>query len=117
MVKQLADKQPFQKLDCQSRAEINAPELLMQGCGKKIDTQGLTKTRKEISANKNSIAANVLQNVVDRAIPGAWSLGLTDDTHFCLSKLQTRTPLPELYGADEVHQKQFGQTDLKEYRT
>ncbi|MCM4173386.1 acyl-CoA dehydrogenase [Arenibacter sp. TNZ] len=113
--KTLADKQTVQNWIAESRAEINAARLLIQDAAKKIDTQGAYKTRKEISVIK-FYCANVLQNVVDRAIQVHGALGLTDDT--ILSFYYRHERAARIYdGADEVHKSSLARQILKEYRT
>jgi alkylation response protein AidB-like acyl-CoA dehydrogenase len=88
--------------------------LLIQDAAKKIDTQGAYKTRKEISVIK-FYCANVLQNVVDRAIQVHGALGLTDDT--ILSFYYRHERAARIYdGADEVHKSSLARQILKEYR-
>lgn len=112
--KTLADKQTVQNWIAESRAEINAARLLIQDAAKKIDTQGAYKTRKEISVIK-FYCANVLQNVVDRAIQVHGALGLTDDT--ILSFYYRHERAARIYdGADEVHKSSLARQILKEYR-
>lgn len=113
--KTLADKQTVQNWIAESRAEINAARLLIQDAAKKIDTQGAYKTRKEISVIK-FYCANVLQNVVDRAIQVHGALGLTDDTILAFYYRHERAA--RIYdGADEVHKSSLARQILKEYRT
>lgn len=113
--KTLADKQTVQNWIAESRAEINAARLLIQDAAKKIDSQGAYKTRKEISIIK-FYCANVLQNVVDRAIQVHGALGLTDDTILAFYYRHERAA--RIYdGADEVHKSSLARQILKEYRT
>ena len=110
----LADKQTIQNWIAESRAEINAARLLIKDAAFKIDTQGAYKTRNEISIIK-FYAANVMQNVVDRAIQVHGALGITDDT--ILAAYYRHERASRIYdGADEVHKSRLARQILKTYK-
>tara|TARA_B110000091_G_scaffold208837_1_gene249089 strand:+ start:734 stop:1915 length:1182 start_codon:yes stop_codon:yes gene_type:complete len=111
----LADKQTIQNWIAESRAEINAARLLIKDAAHKIDTQGAYKTRNEISIIK-FYAANVMQNVVDRAIQVHGALGITDDT--ILAAYYRHERASRIYdGADEVHKSRLARQILKTYKS
>ena len=111
----LADKQTIQNWISESRAEINAARLLIKDAAHKIDTQGAYKTRNEISIIK-FYAANVMQNVVDRAIQVHGALGITDDT--ILAAYYRHERASRIYdGADEVHKSRLARQILKTYKS
>ncbi len=111
----LADKQTIQNWIAESRAEINAARLLIKDAAFKIDTQGAYKTRNEISIIK-FYAANVMQNVVDRAIQVHGALGITDDT--ILAAYYRHERASRIYdGADEVHKSRLARQILKTYKS
>lgn len=110
----LADKQTIQNWIAESRAEINAARLLIKDAAHKIDIQGAYKTRNEISIIK-FYAANVMQNVVDRAIQVHGALGITDDT--ILAAYYRHERASRIYdGADEVHKSRLARQILKTYK-
>ena len=77
--KPLAIKQTIQNWIAESRAEINASRLMVLDAAKKIDNEGAYAAKVEISTIKFYVA-QVLQNVLDRAVQVHGALGMTDDT-------------------------------------
>ena len=75
----LADKQFVQESIATSRMEIDQARLLTLYAAWKMDTEGKRAARQSISAIK-IVAANMVMNVLDRAIQIHGSLGMTDDT-------------------------------------
>ncbi|MCA9113390.1 MAG: acyl-CoA dehydrogenase, partial [Planctomycetaceae bacterium] len=75
----LSDQQTVQNWIAESRAEINAARLMVLQAAWKIDREGAYAARVEISTIKFFVA-NVLQQVLDRAIQVHGALGMTDDT-------------------------------------
>ena len=68
---------------------------------KKIDNEGAYASKVEISTIKFYVA-QVLQNVLDRAVQVHGALGMTDDTP--LASLYRHERSARIYdGADEVH--------------
>ena len=110
----LADKQTIQNWIAECRAEINAARLMIKDAAHKIDSQGVYKTRNEISIIK-FYCANVLQKVVDYAIQVHGALGVTDDT--ILASYYRHERAARIYdGADEVHKSRVARQILKKYR-
>ncbi|MDX6623079.1 MAG: acyl-CoA dehydrogenase, partial [Solirubrobacterales bacterium] len=75
----LADKQFVQEAIATSRMEIDQARLLTLFAAWKMDTEGKRAAREQISAIK-IVAANLVMEVLDRAIQIHGSLGMTDDT-------------------------------------
>ena len=75
----LADKQFVQDFIAKSRMEIDQARLLTLHAAWKMDTVGKRAARQEISMIK-VVAANMVMDVLDRAIQVHGSLGMTDDT-------------------------------------
>ena len=75
----LAEKQFVQDFIARSRMEIDQARLLTLYAAWKMDTAGKRAARQEISMIK-VVAANVVMDVLDRAIQVHGALGITDDT-------------------------------------
>ena len=75
----LAEKQFIQDFIAKSRMEIDQARLLTLHAAWKMDTEGKRAARQEISEIK-VIAANVVMDVLDRAIQTHGALGMSDDT-------------------------------------
>ena len=75
----LADKQFIQDFIAKSRMETEQARLLTLKAAWQMDTQGKREARREISMIK-VVAANVVMDVLDRAIQVHGSLGMSDDT-------------------------------------
>ena len=96
------------------RAEIRALRLMALHSAWVWDTQGASKARLEIAELK-FWGAQVLHNVIDRAIQVHGALGYSTDT-----------PLAHMYqharwarfadGADEIHQMRIAQRTIAAYR-
>ena len=111
--KPLALKQTVQKWIAESRAEINASRLMVLEAAKKIDNEGAYAAKVEISTIKFYVA-QVLQNVLDRAIQVHGALGMTDDTP--LASLYRHERSARIYdGADEVHKTRVAKEIMKKY--
>jgi acyl-CoA dehydrogenase len=109
----LASKQTIQNWIAESRAEINAARLMVLDAAQKIDEHGQYGARVEISVIK-FFCANVLQNVLDRAIQVHGALGITEDT--LLSFWYRHERGARIYdGADEVHKSRVAREILKGY--
>ena len=110
----LADKQTIQNWVAESRAEMNAARLMVLDAAAKIDSQGVYKSRNEISMIKFYVA-NVLGRVLDRAIQTHGALGMTDDTPLAWWFRHERAA--RIYdGADEVHKMVVARRIFKQYR-
>lgn len=97
----LADKQFVQEFIASSRMEIDQARLLTLNAAWKMDRHGKRVARQEISMIK-VVAANMVMNVLDRAIQVHGSLGMTDDTPLAMMWRFSRM-LRLADGPDEVH--------------
>lgn len=111
--KPLGTKQTIQNWIAESRAEINAARLMVLQAAWKIDNAGVYEAREEISCIK-FFCANVLMQVVDRAIQVHGALGITDDTPLA-SFLRNERGARIYDGADEVHKTVVAKRVLKNY--
>ena len=113
--KPLALKQSIQNWIAESRVEINAARFMVLHAAHKIETEGSKASRQEISSIKFYVA-NVLQQVLDRAIQVHGALGITDDTILAWWFRHERGA--RIYdGPDEVHKSALARSILKEYGT
>ena len=111
--KSLSEKQTIQNWIAECRAEINAARLLVLDAAEKIDNHGQENAKIEISIIKFYVA-NVLQNVLDKAIQVHGALGITDDT--ILSWWYRHERGARIYdGPDEVHKSRVTKEILKTY--
>lgn len=109
----LATKQIIQAMVADSAAEIQAAKLMTLHAAWRIDNLGQKAARVDISLIKFFVA-NVLQNVVDRALQVHGGLGMTDDTILAFFFRHERAA--RIYdGADEVHRMNVAKRILKEY--
>ncbi|MEZ4680432.1 MAG: acyl-CoA dehydrogenase family protein [Caldilineaceae bacterium] len=110
----LSDQQTVQNWIAESRAEINAARLLVLQAAWKIDREGAYAARVEISTIKFFVA-NVLQQVLDRAIQTHGALGVTDDTPLAFWYRHERAA--RIYdGPDEVHKWVVARQVLRAYQ-
>jgi len=97
----LASKQIIQTWVAESRARIDAARLLVLHTAWLIDQQGFSAAREQVSLIKFHVA-ELLGQVLDRAIQTHGALGLTDDT--VLAFFYTRERGARIYdGPDELH--------------
>ncbi|HEU5088512.1 MAG TPA: acyl-CoA dehydrogenase family protein [Roseiflexaceae bacterium] len=109
----LATRQVIQHWIAECRAEINAARMLVLDAAEKMEAHGSQAARMEISIIKFYVA-NVLQQVLDRAIQVHGALGVTDDTLLSLWYRHERGA--RIYdGADEVHKSVVAREVLKKY--
>ncbi len=109
----LGTKQIIQAWIAESRAEINASRLMVLHTAEKIDREGTYAARDDISLIKFYVA-NVLQQVLDRAIQVHGGLGMTDYT--LLSFWFRHERAARIYdGPDEVHKQSVARRILKRY--
>ncbi|USK68697.1 acyl-CoA dehydrogenase family protein [Peribacillus asahii] len=109
----LADSQIIQNNLADSEAEIQASRLLTLHAAWKMD-QG-DQARKEVSLAK-LYGAQVLNNVIDRAIQTLGMLGLTPNTP--LEGLYREARAARIYdGADEVHRMVVARQVLKNFHS
>lgn len=109
----LADQQTIQNWIAESRAEINASRLMVLQAADKIDHEGTKAARDEISIIKFFVA-NILQQVLDRAIQVHGALGMTDYTPLAYWYRHERAA--RIYdGPDEVHKRSVARRILSTY--
>jgi alkylation response protein AidB-like acyl-CoA dehydrogenase len=109
----LGSRQTVQNWIAESRAEINAARLMVLQAGWTIDAKGTKDAREEISLIKFYVA-NVMMNVIDRAIQVHGALGISDDT--LLSLFYRNGRAARIYdGADEVHKTVVAKRILRRY--
>ena len=111
--KTLASQQTIQNWVAESRTQISASRLMVLQAADTIDQQGTKAARDEISIIK-FLVANVLQQVLDRAIQVHRALGLTDYTPLAYWYRHERAA--RIYdGPDEVHKRSVARRILKTY--
>jgi alkylation response protein AidB-like acyl-CoA dehydrogenase len=109
----LGSRQTVQNWIAESRAEIDAARLMVLNAGWKIDREGARAARVEISTIK-FFAAQVMLQVIDRAIQVHGALGISDDT--VLSTFYRNERAARIYdGPDEVHKGVVAKQILKGY--
>ena len=109
----LADKQFVQEAIAASRMEIDQARLLTMYAAWKMDTEGKRAARQSISAIK-VVAANMVMDVLDRAIQVHGSLGMTDDTPLAaLWRFSRMLRLAD--GPDEVHKMVLARRELNRW--
>jgi alkylation response protein AidB-like acyl-CoA dehydrogenase len=110
----LADKSLVQAWVSECRAGIDAARLLVLRAAWRIDAEGFEAARDEVSLVK-FFAAEVLGQVLDRAIQVHGALGLTGDTPLAFFYAHERGA--RIYdGPDEVHKVALARRLLKRYR-
>lgn len=109
----LGQKQFIQGFISESRAEIDAARLLVLSTAYDIDKFGAASVRDKISAIKFYVA-NMMLQVLDRAIQTHGALGLSDDT--ILTAIYRHERGARIWdGADEVHKQNLAASILKNY--
>jgi acyl-CoA dehydrogenase len=109
----LGDKQFVQESIAASRMEIDQARLLTLYAAWKMDTEGKRAARQAISAIK-IVAANMVMDVLDRAIQIHGSLGMTDDTPLAVMWRFSRM-LRLADGPDEVHKMVLARRELNRW--
>ncbi|MGN6254509.1 MAG: acyl-CoA dehydrogenase family protein [Solirubrobacterales bacterium] len=109
----LGDKQFVQESIAASRMEIDQARLLTIFAAWKMDTEGKRAARQQISAIK-IVAANMVMDVLDRAIQVHGSLGMTDDTPLAIMWRFSRM-LRLADGPDEVHKMVLARRELNRW--
>jgi acyl-CoA dehydrogenase len=109
----LGDKQFVQESIATSRMEIDQARLLTLYAAWKMDTEGKRAARQQISAIK-IVAANMVMDVLDRAIQIHGSLGMTDDTPLAIMWRFSRM-LRLADGPDEVHKMVLARRELNRW--
>jgi len=109
----LGDKQFVQESIAASRMEIDQARLLTLYAAWKMDVDGKRAARQQISAIK-VVAANMVMDVLDRAIQVHGSLGMTDDTPLAaLWRFSRALRLAD--GPDEVHKMVLARRELNRW--
>ena len=109
----LGEKQFVQGWIAESRAQIDAARLMVLRTAQNIDQFGAAAVRNQISEIKFFVA-DIMLNVVDRAIQTYGALGITDDV--LLPWYYRHERGARIYdGADEVHKTALARSILKEY--
>jgi acyl-CoA dehydrogenase len=106
----LAEKQFIQDFVAKSRMEVDQARLLTLYAAWQMDTEGKRAARQSISMIK-VVAANVVMDVLDRAIQTHGSLGMTEDTPLAAMWRFSRM-LRIADGPDEVHKMVIARREL-----
>ena len=109
----LAEKQFVQDFIARSRMEVDQARLLTMLAAWKMDTAGKRAARQEISMIK-VVAANVVMDVLDRAIQVHGSLGMSDDTPLAWMWRFSRM-LRVADGPDEVHKMVIARREVNRW--
>ena len=110
----LAEKQFVQDFIAKSRMEIDGARLMVLHAAWKMDTEGKRAARQEISMIK-VVAAQMHQDVCDRAMQVHGALGMSDDTPLALMWRQGRW-LRIADGPDEVHKMVIALRELNRFK-
>ncbi|MGI8846104.1 MAG: acyl-CoA dehydrogenase family protein [Thermoleophilaceae bacterium] len=110
----LADKQFVQDFVAKSRMEIDAARWMVLHAAWKMDTEGKRAARQEISMTK-VVAAQMHQDVLDRAMQVHGALGMSDDTPLAGLWRQGRW-LRIADGPDEVHKMVIAMRELNRFK-
>jgi len=109
----LSDKQTVQNWIADSLAEMDAARLLTLRAAWKIDTEGVAAARTDIALIKY-FGAQVLHNVIDRALQIHGSLGYSSDLP--LEEMYRLARAARIYdGPDEVHRVSVARRVLRDY--
>ena len=109
----LADKGIIQHWIAESRMEIDQARWMVLHAAWKMDKYSKKEARQEISMVK-TIAANMFQRVVDRAMQTHGAMGFTDDVPLFRMWAYART-LRMADGPDEVHNMVVARRELRKY--
>jgi len=109
----LGEKQFVQDFIAKSRMETDQARLLTLLAAWRMDTQGKKAARREISMIK-VVAANVVMDVLDRAIQVHGALGMSDDTPLAGMWRFSRM-LKVADGPDEVHKMVIARRELNHW--
>jgi acyl-CoA dehydrogenase len=110
----LAKKQFVQDMIATSRMEVDQARLLTLYAAWKMDTVGKREARQEISMIK-VVAANVVMQVLDRAIQVHGALGVSDDTPIA-GMWRSLRMLRLADGPDEVHKMVIARRELGRFK-
>jgi acyl-CoA dehydrogenase len=106
----LGEKQFVQDFIAKSRIEINSSRFMVLHAAWRMDTEGKRAARNDISMIKVQVA-NMLMDVVDRAMQVHGALGMSDDTPLSFLWRQGRW-LRIADGPDEVHKMVIAYREL-----
>ncbi|HEX6586721.1 MAG TPA: acyl-CoA dehydrogenase family protein [Solirubrobacterales bacterium] len=106
----LADKQFVQEFIATSRMEVDQARLLTLYAAWQMDSEGKRRARQAISMIK-VVAANVVMDVLDRAIQVHGALGMSDDTPLA-GMWRFMRMLRVADGPDEVHKMVIARREL-----
>lgn len=110
----LSEKQFVQDFVAKSRIEIDGARLMCLHAAWKMDTEGKRAARQEISMIK-VVAANMVMDVLDRAIQVHGALGVSDDTPLAAMWRSLRM-LRLADGPDEVHKMVIAMRELNRWK-
>lgn len=111
--KTLATRQIIQSWIAECAADIQAARLMTLNAAWKIEKYGAKSARYDISFIKFFVA-NVMQNVIDKALQVHGGMGMTDDTIIAYFYRHERAA--RIYdGADEVHKMSVAKRILRDY--
>jgi acyl-CoA dehydrogenase len=110
----LAEKQFVQDFIAKSRMEIDSARWMVLHAAWRMDTEGKRAARQDISMIK-VIAAQMHQEVLDRAMQVHGALGMSDDLPLALAWRQGRW-LRIADGPDEVHKMVIALRELNRFR-
>jgi acyl-CoA dehydrogenase len=109
----LADKQTVQTWIADSAAQMQAARLMTLHAAWKMDTEGVAAARKEIALIK-FFGAEVLHDVIDRAVQAHGALGYSTDLP--LEAMYRYARAARIYdGPDEVHRASVARQVLRGY--
>ena len=109
----LAEKETIQNWIADSAAQMQAARLMTLHAAWKMDTEGVASARKEIALIK-FFGAQVLHDVVDRAVQAHGSLGYSTDLP--LEAMYRYARAARIYdGPDEVHRASVARQVLRGY--
>jgi acyl-CoA dehydrogenase len=109
----LAEKQFVQDFVAKSRIEIDGARLMVLNAAWQMDEYGKREARQAISMTK-VVAANVVMDVIDRAIQVHGALGVSDDTPLAIMWRQLRM-LRLADGPDEVHKMVIAMREMNRW--
>ena len=110
----LSEKSVIQNWVAESRMEIEQARLLTLHAAWKMDTVGKKAARQEIAMIK-VVAANIMMNVLDRAIQTFGAMGVSDDTPIARMWRDGRS-MRLADGPDEVHKMTIARRELARWR-
>jgi acyl-CoA dehydrogenase len=110
----LADKANVQQWIADSRIAIDATRLMVMQAAWKIDTVGKAQARQEVAMIK-VMAANMVREVLDRAIQLHGALGMSDDTPIARFWRENRS-MRIVDGPDEVHRMTIARRECRRWK-